>query len=128
MFNNNLPLVLTVWMMVILLMMIARKRKHTAGVGLVLAYVLNLWLIHWATSLIYLFPWYRGPYADSTTLGAEISLYAVIAFAFGSVVFAPFLLDTGLLPRSKELHHPDPRLPRAYLLVGAFFYILLSTA
>ena len=36
-FNGNLPLILVAWMLVIAVMMIARQRKHTAGVGLVLA-------------------------------------------------------------------------------------------
>src|SRR5205823_4529809 len=123
-FNNNLPLVLTVWMMIIGAMAIARKRKHTAGVGLVLAYVLNLWMIHWVASLVYVFPWYSGPDEASTILGTEQSLYAIAAFAFGSLALAPFIVDSGVLPRSDGPHQPDPRLPRAYLYVGGFFYVL----
>lgn len=128
MFNHNLPLVLTVWMLVIFAMAIARRRKHTSGVGLVLAYVLNLWLIHWLASLSYLFPWFHGYFEEFTIAGTEQSLYAVAAFAFGSLALTPFLLDSGLFPRATGIHEPDPRLPKAYLAVGAFFYVLLSTA
>jgi hypothetical protein len=128
MFNNNFPLVLTVWMVVIAIMAIARTRKHTAGVGLVLAFLLNLWLIHWAASVIYLFPWYNGPGPDFTVLGTEQSLYAVLGFAFGSLALAPFLLDSGLLPRARGVHNPDARLPKAYLVGGGIFYVLLSTS
>jgi hypothetical protein len=127
MFNNNLPLVLTVWMMVLMVMGIARQRKHTAGVGLVLAFLLNMWVNHWAASLLYVLPWYAGYGETFTILGTEQSLYAVAAFAFGSLALAPFLVDSGLLPRGTGVHHPDPRLPRAYLFIGAFSYILLST-
>jgi hypothetical protein len=127
MFNGNLPLILTVWMLVILAMMITRKHKGNAGVGLVLTFVLNLWLMHWAASLIYLFPWYNGPYRESTTLGTEMSLYAVMAFAFGSLAVAPLVLDVGIVPRANGIHQPDSRLPKAYLAVGGIFYVLLST-
>jgi hypothetical protein len=128
MFSNNLPLTLTVWMMALMLMAIARKRKHIAGSGLVLAYVLNMWMIHWAASLLYVLPWYSGANREFTILGTEQSMYGICAFAFGSLALAPFIVDSGILPRSEGLHLPDPRLPRAYLLIGAFFYVLISTA
>jgi hypothetical protein len=126
MFNNNLPLILTVWMLVIFVMAIVRTRKHMAGVGLVLAFVLNLWLIHWAASLIYILPWYmKDP--TFTVLGAEQSLYAILAFAFGSLALTPVLLDIGILARATGIHHPDSRLPKTYLLIGGVFYVLAST-
>src|ERR1700722_6804790 len=108
MFNNNLPLVLTAWMIVIAIIAITRARKHTAGVGLILAFVLNLWLLHWAASVIYLFPWYPGLNLDFTVLGTEQSLYAVLGFGFGSLALAPFLLDSGLLPRARGSIIPIP--------------------
>ena len=126
-FNGNLPLILTTWMIVIAVMMIARQRKHTAGVGLVLAYVLNLWMIHWAASVLYIMPWYNGPNLNFTTSGTEQSLYAVAAFAFGSIALAPFVVDSGILPRSTGAHVSDPRLPKIYLAIGMLFYVLLTT-
>jgi hypothetical protein len=127
-FNGNLPLILTAWMGVILIMMITRQRKHTAGVGLVLAYILNMWMIHWAASVLYVLPWYDGPNLNYTVSGTEQSLYAVAAFAFGSVALAPFIVDSGFLPRSTGVHISDPRLPKMYLGMGVVFYVLLSTA
>src|SRR6202035_4966603 len=94
----------------------------------VLSFVLNLWLIHWAASVIYLLPWYAGTELNLTVLGTEHSLYAVLGFAFGSLAVAPFLLDSGLVPRARGIHHPDPRLPKAYLLGGGIFYVLLTTS
>jgi hypothetical protein len=126
MFNKNLPLVLIVWMMVIALMAIVRRRKGTAGVGLVLAYLLNYWMLFWAGSVAYVFPWFDGPWRDFTAVGAEYSLYGLMAFAFGSLALTPMLLDKGLLPQVREVHYPDPRLPKAYLLVGVISYVLLS--
>jgi hypothetical protein len=126
MFNHNLPLILTIWMIVIAVMAIARRRKGTAGVGLVLAYLLNFWMLYWAASLLYLFPWYRGPWEEFTIIGTEQSLYGVLAFAFGSLALSPFLLDTGLLPRVRGVHHADRRLPKAYLVTGVISYGLTS--
>src|ERR1019366_6267318 len=128
MFNGNLPLILVSWMMVIGIMMIARQRRHMAGVGLVLSYVLNLWMIHWAASVMYILPWHTGGSPELTTSATEQSLYAVAAFALGSIVFAPLVVDSGILPRSTGIHVPDPKLPRMYLMFGVIFYLLLSTA
>src|SRR5580658_5859072 len=81
MFENNLQNVLIGWVAVIVFMAVARRRTHTAGVGLVLAYIINLWMIHWAASFLYLLPWYHGPQEAVTIAGTEQSLYAVAAFA-----------------------------------------------
>jgi hypothetical protein len=127
MFNQNLPLILIAWLIVILIMMIARKRRNMAGSGLVLAFIMNLWMIHWAASALYLLPNYTVD-PTATILGTEQSLYAIIAFAAGSLILTPVVLASGILPRAQSLHVLDPRLPRAYLYIGGFFYVLLSTA
>lgn len=127
MFDNNLQAVLIGWVVVIAVMGIARHRRHTAGVGLVLAYILNLWMIHWAASLLYLLPWFRGPDYATTVAGTEQSLYAVAAFAFGSLVLAPFVVQSGMLPRATGVHEIDPRLPRIYIYAGVFFFVLIAS-
>ncbi len=126
MFENNLQNVLIGWVVVLVVMAIARRRTQTAGVGLVLAYIINLWMIHWAASFMYLLPWYNGPSEAVTIAGTEQSLYAVAAFAFGSIVFAPFVVRSGILPRATGQHEIDPRLPWTYVLAGAFFFFLGS--
>ena len=128
MFTDNLPLILIAWMAVVALMAIARRRKRTAGVGLVVGYVLSMWLLHWVASVLYVLPWYRGPNEAFTILGTEQSLYGICAFAVGSLVLAPVLADTVLSRRFDKDYEPDERLPRAYLMFGAVFYILLTTA
>jgi hypothetical protein len=126
MLNHNLPLMLTIWMIVIALMAVVRRRKGTAGVGLVLAYLLNFWMLFWFASLLYLLPWYHGPFEEFTIVGTEQSLYGVLGFAFGSLALSPFLLDSGLLPRARGIHRSDRRLPKAYLVTGAISYMLLA--
>ena len=127
MFDGDLPRILTLWMAVLVVMAVARRRRNTAGVGLVLAYLLNMWLNYWTASALYLLPWYRGTGRGFAILGVEQSLYGVCGFAAGSLLLTPFLLKLDILPRSDGLHEPDPRLPRAYLAIGTFFYVLLST-
>src|SRR5258708_3727087 len=126
MFNKNLPLILTAWMIVIIVMAVARRRKGIAGVGLVLAYLLNFWMLFWAACLLYLLPWYTGPWEDFTIAGVEQSLYGVLGFAFGSLALSPFLLDSGILPRAQGIARYDRRLPKAYLVIGVVSYGLLS--
>ncbi len=126
MFNQNLPLILTVWMAAVLLMLIVRKRRNIPGTGLVLAFILNLWMIHWAAAAIYLLPGYTQD-PTATILGTEQSLYGVLAFVFGSLALTPVLFDSGILPRVQGIHVPDPRLPKAYLVFGGGFYVLVST-
>lgn len=126
MFNGNLPLILLVWMIVLASMATVRSRKGVAGVGLVLSYLLNFWMLFWAGSVPYLFSWYAGQYRDFTIAGAEQSLYGVVAFAFGSLALAPLVLDLGILPRVSGQYQSEARLPRAYLIAGVIFYALLS--
>ena len=125
MFNHNLPLVLITWMIVIVMMAVIRRRKGVTGVGLILAYILNLSLIFGLPGILYLLPWYRGEWEDFTSVGTEMSLYGVLGFAFGSLAIASWVLDSGLLPRVSQVHCADARLPKAYLVVGMISYSIL---
>ncbi len=127
MFKDNLPLVLAAWMAVVGVMVIVRRQKHSAGVGLVLTYILNMWLIHWVASVAYILPWKLGGEPLATTAGTEQSLYAVAAFAFGSLALAPFVVDSGILPRAVGVFDFDHRLPKAFLGAGVLFYAILTT-
>jgi len=103
-------------------------RETTAGVGLVLAYALQLWVIHWLAGSIYVLPWYLPP-TPILLAGLKVSTYAILGFAFGSSVLAP------LLNRRKGAEEPsgpagdgpmliDPWLVRAYLVVGIAAYFV----
>lgn len=128
MFRDNLPLILASWLIVVFILAIARHRRHVGGVGLVMAYVLSLTMIHWAAAVLYILPWYRGENGVFTTAGAEQSLYALMAFAFGSLAIAPFVVQSGILPRATGVHEIDPRLPKTYMYMGAFLFFLSSTS
>jgi hypothetical protein len=123
--ESLLPLLIT-WLAVIATLAIGRQSRKMQGAGLVLAYVLNLWMIHWVAPALYLLPWYHRYPTQVVVAGLEQSTYGAIAFAFGSLVLAPFLLSAGLVPRARVSAAPDPKLPKAYLLIGSASYALLS--
>jgi hypothetical protein len=125
MVDSRLPTLLLIWLGAILALAVARAWRRTPGVGLVLAYVLNLWLIHWIAPAIYVLPWYQGFDQRIVEAGLEQSTYGVIAFAFGSLVLTPFLLNFGILPRARACAI-DRRLPLAFVGIGAASYALLS--
>src|SRR6516164_7379023 len=61
------------------------QRKDGTGSGLVLSYVLQLWVIHWLAAAIYALPWYKP--ADLTMLyGLQQSTYAIAGFAAGTAL------------------------------------------
>jgi hypothetical protein len=115
-------------MLAILIVALVRWRQRAATAGLILAYVFDLWLIHWLAPAFSLLPWYRNPDYRLMEAGVQQSLYGIAAFAFGSVFLAPFLMRRGLLSPGAERHEPDRRLPFAFVCTGAVFYVLLSTA
>jgi len=124
---NKLSELLLTWVGVMALLVLVRHRWHIPGTGLTVAYLLNLSLIHWVGAAIYVLPAFQDHDPRLTELGFEQSLYGVAAFAVGGLVITPLLVHKGLLPRAKGTHHPDPRLPKAYIACGALFYLLSAT-
>ena len=122
--NNKLLQQLILWMVAVALIVLVRLRRKEQGVGLVLAYVINLWLIHWFAVSLYVIPGYRNNDPRIVGLGFEQSLYAIAGFAFGSVVLTPFFF--GLFSKSTSVHVLDRNLPRAYMAIGAVAYLGLS--
>ena len=116
---------LLIWLGAVLTLAVGRSWRRTPGTGLVLAYVLNLWMIHWLAPALYLLPWYHGFDQGIVEAGLEQSTYAAVAFASGSLVLTPFLLNFGILPRATAAVI-DVKLPPAYVAIGAASYALLS--
>src|ERR1035441_4217147 len=126
--DSSLGLHLALWMAIIALLALVRIHRRAATTGLILAYVFNLWLIHWLAPSFYVLPWVENPDIRLVEAGLEQSLYGIAAFAFGSLVLAPFLMGVGRLQTAVEQHEPDPYLPIGYVGTGVVFYLLLSTA
>ena len=113
-------------MAAVLLVAAVRWRRKHGGVGLTVAYLLNLWLIHWLAVTLYLIPGYRNNDPRIVELGFEQSVYGVLAFAFGAVALMPLLAN---LRKNAPavVHVPDQNLPRAYIAMGAGAFLLLSS-
>src|SRR5882724_3976274 len=85
---------------------------RVVGVGLVPAYLLSLALIHWPGAILYLLPWYSGGDAISVEAGFAVSVYAVVAFAVGSVILGPLITHVFAVPRcSGRARAPERLLP-----------------
>jgi hypothetical protein len=126
--DSRLSELLLLWLLAMLAFVVVRGRRKTEGTGLVLAYLVNLWIIHWVAPALYLIPGYQNNDLRIVEAGLEQSVYAVIAFVIGSLIIAPFLRGCGIAPKAIGTHNPDQYLPKAYVWTGVVFYMLLSTA
>lgn len=68
-----------------------RTRDRQGTVGLVLTYIVNFALLHWLGAVIYVLPWHHFHNPDVVKRGLEVSTYAMLAFALGSLSLGPFL-------------------------------------
>lgn len=104
-------------------------RRTGGGVGLVFAYMLSLWTLHWVAAPLYLLPWYHYQDDYFVRLGFEQSTYAVIAFGCGSLVLTPLVsrFFRGLFAQNFS-YAPHSALPTLYLGAGTVSYLLLSSA
>src|SRR5688500_10545010 len=118
------------WVITVIVIIGVRLRWHQRGTGLVLAYLANMWLIHWPAALTYLFPFTAGAEADRVILGFHYSTIGVIAYAAGALALAPMVVRVLDAPRSHTEHAerrvPDARLPWTYVLIGITSYLVLN--
>jgi hypothetical protein len=126
MVDHSLAAFLLIWLLAAAGLTAGRLRHKTASVGLVLAYVLNLWLIHWVAPALYLLPWHQGFDPGIVKAGLEQSTYGVLTFAFGSLVLAPCLLSFGILPQPRRPLDVQEHLPLGYVAIGTISYALVS--
>jgi hypothetical protein len=127
---ERLQIDIVLWVLAVVLVIAMRLRLHQRSTGLVLAYMANLWLIHWPAALTYLFPISAGADAERVIHGFHYSTLGILGFAAGAVLFAPFALRAIEPPRSQtsaaERRLPDERLPATYVLIGIISYLVLT--
>jgi hypothetical protein len=104
------------------------QRKGSSGVGLVLAYALQLWVIHWLAPAMYALPWY-GPPTPVLMAGLQVSTYAILGVAIGSAVIAPLLRRATVrheisFDQEEDVALADPWLLRCCLAAGVISYIV----
>jgi len=104
------------------------SKKESAGTGLVLAYLINLWLIHWPGAVAYLSSSSTAVDLDPVEVGFRISSYGVVAFVIGSLVFGPFI--AGALKRRANVVASSISMmqaSKAYIIIGILFYISIGS-
>jgi hypothetical protein len=100
------------------------QRRGTTGVGLTLAYGLQMFVIHFLASAIYALPWYITP-SPVILDGLKQSVYAIISFGIGATVLAPSFIDRIRQPAaSDEVILADSWLVHSYLFLGIAAYIV----
>ena len=123
----NLSTWLIVWMAAFAAIFIWQWKTNAGGVGLIIGYTLNLWLLHWLASAIYVLPWYDNAYPLTDVFsGFKQSTYAILAFGVGCILVAPLLMRALRFPPGGRVpHKPDSRLIKAYFGVGIISYFIL---
>lgn len=115
-----------VWAVAVATILVSRWKWKAAGSGLVLAYIVSLWLIHWPAAVAYLFPWYGNHDPNVVRLGFVQSAYAIVSFGLGSTLVAPLVMRLFRFPpRDITQRIPEPKLSRMYIGVGLFSYLVL---
>jgi hypothetical protein len=90
-YNSKLILYLTVWMVAAGIVFFKHLKKNFIGAGLGLTYLINFWLLHWVASALYILPDYSFYDPADVLAGLEQSVYAVVAFGAGYLIFSQAL-------------------------------------
>ena len=87
----SLPMPVSVALWAVLIGVVVRNRWHGAGrgVGLVLIFILQLWMIHWVGAALKLIPWARQTGMHETATGFWLTTIGLIAFVIGSEAIEP---------------------------------------
>lgn len=115
------------WVIVTAIVVHLRLRQAATGSGLVVAYLLNLWAVHWLGAFLYALPWWRAmDAAGLVESGFRQATAGLVGAAIGSVVVGPFIMTTFRLPPSPAgTRTPEPRLATLYVAVGMLCYLVL---
>lgn len=127
--NSDLALHLIVWAAASTMVVWNRWRKEHRGIGLVFAYLANLWLNYWTAASLYLIHWHHHYYDPNLVeAGFLQSTYGIVAFAFGSMVLSPIVIKfSRLIQEQAGSYALHKELPKAYLVLGIVSFLLLST-
>lgn len=107
----------------------ARWKREQVGAGLVVAYIVAFLLFHWLGAALYLLPWHSLYPLAVIEAGTRLSAYAMVAFALGSVVIAPWLMKALRLSRARvTAKRAQRRLIAVYMVIGLFCYLALTVA
>jgi hypothetical protein len=115
-----------VWVLTIAGTIMIRAHRGSRDVGLVWAYMANLWLLHWPGAVIYMLPWYSRIEYSTVHAGFVQAGIGIFGFCVGAAFLAPMLVDLLNPPGAKAPYHPpDALLPRTYIAIGIVAYLII---
>ncbi len=125
---------LIIWVVAIIVIIRIQRTRTFPSTGLVYAYLVNLWLIHWPGALLYALPWYWNQNIDLVKAGFNQSVYGIVAFTVGVVCVRLFWQSfsrkrSGPLQLSApelKVADLDRNLPVIYIIVGLISSLVLS--
>jgi hypothetical protein len=108
------------------------NRLPTSGLSVI--YIAIFTALHFLGALIFIFPWYLYGDLNSTLHGFREATYGLIAFGFGNLILAPYLIKLFYLNKlenmpddSREPNNESSNdLPKLYFMIGLFSYFVLQ--
>lgn len=123
----DLKIWLIVWVVILLVIAFSSARKNVSRAGLVAIFAFHFSLEHLFGALIYSLPWYEGKGGYFTALGFTQASWAFMAFAFGSLILAPFIIKAFRPAWIKgKKYIPNLKMPIVYIVTGYIFYFTLN--
>ena len=82
--DGQLSYWITIWLLIVLVLLYVRLRYGT-GVGLVVAFGLQMMMLHWLAAAIYVLPWYWNLDLRVVFAGLRESTWAIGGFTAGVI-------------------------------------------
>lgn len=124
--RGSYTLYLLAWFPVLAVIFRHQWRQSAAGAGLVIAFIIHLFVLHWLGPALYLIPGYSYYEPESVAAGLRVSTYGAIAFAAGVTIVAPLLMRVLRFPSQKaSTDKSNLQLPGLYIVFGLICYFIL---
>ena len=124
--TNEILFCVFVWGVVGVLVYFATTSRQWCGVGLTLAFFLDMALLHWFSGMILILPWYTPLKYYATVDGFRMSTIGIGAFALGCFGIAPLLTQRPSRVLSLRDSASDSRIFRIFLTVGIASFLLIG--
>lgn len=134
--RSELIIWLVIWVAICASVIRDQWSRKVPSVGLPLAYLLSLSMIHFFGGLIYALPWYNAKSAYLIQSGSSYaqvsagfieSVYGVMGFGLGSTILTHWILRTWQPSWLRQVpQHPDLQLPKQLLQIGVFFLLVIA--
>ncbi len=116
---------ISAWLAIGVALLIGQVRLG-AGTGLVAAYGLQMFVLHWLAAVIYVLPWFSNLNPDVVFAGLAQSTYAMAGLTVGVVGVSWLTTSNRVAMGAAQGAAADARALRLYTIVGAGAYVVLT--